>query len=269
MKKIIAFLLCMVLCVGLVGCGGDKDTAKKPEKKEYLTEDQINDLYSNPDKFKGKYVSLKGQVFGSPETEDDQVAFQMWGDPEGAEKNTIVYCSKDLAKDVKADSYVIITGKIDGIYEGTNAFGGSITAPQINAEKIEVSSYVDVISPTLKSVEPNDVRNSNGVTVTLQKVEFSPIETRVYLSIDNQSGKEYSFYAYSTKVVQNGKQFESDSNYDADYPEISNDILNGVKSEGILIFTGLEQASFQFIAEGQSDDYSIDGDTFTFDVTVQ
>lgn len=38
------------------------------------------------------------------------------------------------------------------------------------------------MSPILKSVEENDVRNSNGVTVTLQKIEFSPIETRVYIT---------------------------------------------------------------------------------------
>lgn len=268
MKKFCTFLICFVLCLGLVGCGGSKNTSKTSKKKEFITEDEIDSMYSNPDKFKGKYVTLTGQVFGSPESEDDTTVFQMMGDPEEYEKNTIVHCKKTLAKDLKSDNYVIVTGRINGIFEGTNAFGGSVTAPQIEAEKIEISSYVDVMSPTLKSVEVNDVRNSNGVTVTLQKVEFSPIETRVYISIDNQSANEYSFYSYNAKVVQNSKQFEYESNYYADYPEINSDILAGVKSEGVLVFKGLEQASFRLVCEGQSDDYYLDRDTFTFDITV-
>jgi len=269
MKKLKLFLACLVLCLGLVGCGGsNKDKSKKTEKKDFITEDQIDSMYSNPDEFKGKYVTLVGQVFGSLENYKDQVSFQMFGDPEGYEKNTIIYCEKSLAKDLKSDSYVTVTGRIEGTFDGSNAFGGKITAPKINAEKIEVSSYIDVVSPTLKSVEVNDIRTSNGVTVTLQKVEFSPIETRVYLSIDNQSANEYSFYPYSSKVVQNSKQFEQESNYYADYPEINSDILAGVKSEGILVFNGLEQTNFQLVCEGQSDDYSLDSDTFTFDIIV-
>lgn len=270
MRKISMILVCLGLCLGLFGCSNDsgKDTSKKTEEKEFITEDQLDSLYSNPDKFKGKYVTLTGQVFGSPESEDDTTVFQMMGDPEEYEKNTVIHCKKSLTKDLKSDSYVVVTGLIKGTFEGTNAFGESITAPQIEAEKIEISSYIDVVSPTLKSVEVNDVRTSNGVTVTLQKVEFSPIETRVYISVDNQSANEYSFYSYSTKAVQNNKQFEYESNYYADYPELNSDILPGVKTEGILVYNGLEQADFQLICKGQSNDYSLDGDTFTFDITV-
>lgn len=270
MKKISVFLVWMVLCLTIVGCGGsNKDTSKKSKKKEFITEDQIDDMYSDPDKFIGKYVVLKGQLNGSPESSDDKRGFQMWGNPETLERNTVVYCDKSLAKDLKGDSYVIVTGKIEGSFEGENAFGKVINTPKITADKIEISNYIDVISPTLKSVDINDVRNSNGVTVTLQKVEFSQIETRIYLSIDNQSGKEYSFYSYNSKIVQNGKQFELGSNYYAEYPELSSDILSGVKSEGILVFDKLEQANFQLVCEGQSDDYSLDGDVFTFDINIQ
>ena len=34
------------------------------------------------------------------------------------------------------------------------------------------------------------------------------------------------------------------------------------------MYNGLEQADFQLICKGQSNDYSLDGDTFTFDITV-
>ena len=46
-------------------------------------------MYSNPDKFKGKYITLIGQVFGSLESEDDKTVFQMMGDPGKYENNTI------------------------------------------------------------------------------------------------------------------------------------------------------------------------------------
>ena len=64
MRKISMILVCLGLCLGLSGCGNDssKDTSKKTEEKEFVTEDQLDSLYSNPDKFKGKYVTLTGQV---------------------------------------------------------------------------------------------------------------------------------------------------------------------------------------------------------------
>ena len=48
-------------------------------------------MYSNPDNFKRKYVTLTGQVFGSLKSEDDTTVFQMMGDPGEYENNTIVH----------------------------------------------------------------------------------------------------------------------------------------------------------------------------------
>lgn len=264
MKRICKVVLVLILCTGLVGCGRDS----KSKEKSFIDDSDIKEMYSNPKKYDGKYVTLTGKIFSGPDTGEGAIAFQMWGDPKNNDLNTMIYSDKEIAKDVGADDYVKVTGYIDGEFEGENRFGGTITAPQIVAEKIEVSSYQEVMSPTLKTIGINSVKASNGVTVTLQKIEFAKNEARLYVSIDNQSGYKYNFYSFNTKIVQNGKQFEEENNYDADYPEISNEILTGVKTEGIISYKAIEQSNFQWVCEGNSDNYDFDNDTFTFDVTV-
>ena len=156
MKKIIVFLLiASALSVGLVGCGGNENSSSvsssvttsgvsKTENTEPLTESEIKQMYASPKKFVGRRVELTGRIFSTPEESEGSVAFQMFTDPQKGDGNTVVlYMGENL--DLKSDDYVKISGKVVGEFEGTNAFGGTITAPQILAETVELSSYADII----------------------------------------------------------------------------------------------------------------------------
>lgn len=109
----------------------------------------------------------------------------------------------------------------------------------------------------------------HGVSVTLNKVEFADNKTRIYMSIENKSKDKFSFYSFNTKITQNSKQYEEESNYYAGYEEIKSDILPGVKEEGIIAFKNIDQANFKLLCEGNSDNYSLDFADFVFDVEVK
>lgn len=268
MKKIISMFLGLVLCLSLTACGKDKE--KTPAKKEFITDEQIAKLYTDPEKFAGKYVTLSGQLMAGPhEGTNGETIYQIWSNPDESSSNTVFTCKTSEMKGLELGDYVKITGQIEGKYKGKDVFGGTIDAPKISLEKIEKSSYKDVVSPTLKEVEVNTVQTSNGVTVTLQKVEFSPIETRLYVSVDNQSDNKYYFHDYSCKIVQDGNQLEVDRNPNANYPEISNEILAKAKSEGVIIFKPLKQTSFKLVCSGQSNDQRLLEDEFIFEVNVK
>lgn len=266
MKKILSTITCLLLVFLLTSCGGSDGA---PKEKVFIKEDQISDLYSSPEDFKGKYVELTGRVFTNPETKDDMVALQMWQDPEHSENNTIVIASKELVGDIESDDYIKLTGYVEDEFVGENMMGQEITAPQIVAEKLEKSTYKDIMSPTKKTIDVNKTFESNGVNVTLSKVELADNETRVYLSIDNQSNYKYSFYSFNSKIIQNKKQYTEESNFEAGYDEIESDIASGVKEDGIICFKAIENSNFEFICEGQSENYELDGDSFTFEVNVK
>lgn len=265
MRKLLLTGLSAILMLSMTAC-----SSGTPKEKVFIEENEIGNLYTSPKDYKNKYVTLTGKVFGNPESKDDLVVFQMFNDPKNSDRNTIVICDSNT-NGIKSDNYVKVTGYIEGAFEGENLFGASVTAPQIRAESVEVVSYIDAVSPTLKSVEINQTKesNSNGVTITLEKVEFAETETRLYLSVDNQSNSKYMFYSFNTKIVQDNKQYEEEMNYDANYPEFASEIPSGVKEEGVIAFPAINQNDFKLLSEGYSDDYNIDRDTFTFEVKVQ
>ncbi len=266
MKKIIKLLVCSSILLVLFGCG-NSDTP--PKEKIFVKDDELSDVYSNPDKFINKYIKLSGKIFNI-ETDEDDVYFQMWQNPSENDNNTFVRTSKEIFKDLKENDYIKLEGYIAGKIEGENMMGGTVSGPKIIADHLKKSSYKDVVSPTIKTIKVNQTKksNANGVTVTLEKIELSDIETRVYLSIKNESPYLYNFYSFNSKILQNSKQFKEESNYDADYKEIESDIPKGVIEEGVIVFGKIKPSSLQFTCEGHSDNYELDSDEFAFDIDL-
>lgn len=224
---------------------------------------EIKSLYTTPEKFKDHYVEIIGRVFTAPEFDEDGVSVQMWADIENSENNTIVYIG-DKDFDVKQDDYIRIVGKVGDVFEGENAFGGTVSAPTITAKEYEVLSYQDALMPTLKTLDVNQTQTQYGYSITLQKVEFAEKETRVYLKVDNQGSDTFNVYSFNTKITQAGNQFEEQDNWDAEYPEIQSNLLVGNSTEGIIAFPKLNDGAFSVIIDASSDNYDEDINPFTF-----
>ena len=107
-----------------------------------------------------------------------------------------------------------------------------------------------------------------GYTITVEKVEFAEIETRVYVKVDNGGKATFDLYSFNTVVTQNGKQYEIQDNWEADYPEIQSNLYPGVSTEGVIVYPPMEQQDFQIIFDAYSDDYHEEIEKYVFDVTI-
>ena len=103
----------------------------------------------------------------------------------------------------------------------------------------------------------------------MQKVELAETETRVYVSITNNGTDTFDMYSFNAKLIQNGKQYEEEANYEADYPEIQNDLSIGVTTEGIITFPPIEEAPFQIVLPANSGNYHEEINDYTYDLTIQ
>ncbi len=112
-------------------------------------------------------------------------------------------------------------------------------------------------------------RLRKGTALTVDKVEFAKTETRVYVTVNNGGKDNFHVYSFNTKIIQENNQYEEEPNYDADYPEITSDLLPGAQSTGVIVFEPLKQTDFKLYIEGYSDDYSVDFEDFVFDIKVQ
>lgn len=248
---------------GTIEMGTYKNDVLLPISKE-----EQSGFLSNPSDYKGKCIELNGRVFGDVETADGICTFQIYTDVENLTGK--VYVISQAGKtDIADGTYVKVIGVVQNPVKGKNVFGVNLSVPAVAVRSLEVTNYVDAVSPTLKAVEMNQTITQNGYSVTVQKVEFAQKETRVYVKIDNQGSGEFDMYSFDCLIVQGGKQYTEQSNFDADYPEIQTDLLVGNSTEGILAFPTINMENFSIVLEGSSDNYREKFKPFEYAVDVK
>jgi hypothetical protein len=266
----ITIILAVILIFG--GCSSSENKEEtvgnetfKFDENKALSAEEFSTIYDASTPFKGSSVDLYGQVFYLEKTTEG-VALQVNVNMGNRQDHIIAY-HFDPNSDIKENEFVHIQGVIGDVYEGENAMGGTLSYPTISTYKVEKSSYAEVFSPAVKSIEVNQKQSQHGLNVEIKKIELAENETRVYFKISNESNTNMSFYSFNTKLIQGTTQFDEERNYEAGYPEVQSDLSSGVETEGIVTFKSIgKDEGFKITCEGNSDDYSKDFELFTFDI---
>lgn len=243
--------------------------ALKKEKSDtadgdYISESEYINLFADADSFSGKDIKIAGQMLNSMEQDDEYKYFQMIYDLNGSRESIIVRCDLNTPTYVN-DDYIMVIGKVIGSASGTNLFGGSVSSIGIDATYTEKTDYASAVDPALKTLDLNLQIDQYGYVVILEKVEFSSKETRAYVTVTNNGGSAFSLSRYSAKIVQGASQYESDYNYDANYPEVQTDLLPGITTSGIICFPAIDMNSnFDIYFEGHSDNWNEEINTYQF-----
>lgn len=272
MKKIVSIILGLLLLLSFSACGSNSQSTsnKSSESSKPLTKEEFQQMYSDPDKFKGKTVDFYAKIFIEPEKDDKGTYIQAWLNPKDSSNNILVRIN-DSKLDVKKDDIIHVVGTVEKKFDGKNAFGATVTAPVITASKIEKTDYATAFDPAIKTVTLNKEIDQSGYVIKVNKVEFSKEETRVYLSITNNSKEKFSFYKYNSNAVQGSKQLKLKDNYQEKLPEIKTEILPGVKEEGVLSFEPMDVSgdNVKVLLEGSSQNYEIKIEPYSFEVPLK
>lgn len=276
-KRILAILLAGMMAISATACGGSGDTSsggtpQNEAEPEYV--DNIKAVASDPDAYAGKYIKFSGKASVTDET-DETYGLQVYVDPDYND-SVLVEVPKDLVSDsISTDDYLSIDAKIEGAFEGQTVMGVDSTWARLTAIAVEKTTYMEAFAPTVKELSPNVSVDQNGFVVTVDKVEYADSETRVYLTVTNNSGYNTSYGVYSIRLIQDGQQIEQDqsssSAYMGDYPQLSYDVSAGASTSGVLVFPAIDQTkNFQVIVPDTfSDNYDLEFSDYTLDVTVQ
>ncbi|WP_230268241.1 hypothetical protein [Allobaculum fili] len=231
--------------------------------------DELNGLFTKTEDYVDHCIKMKAQCFTSPEKDEDGnyiVQAHPIIDDETAANDLLWLYVPAGEFSIKADSYFEFTGKVADEGESQNNFGSTLTAPAVAVTDYQILDYKDALSPTEVELNPNMTQNQNGLEITVHKVEFSKKETRVYLTVKNTTQDSWGVYGISAKIVQDGKQYEEEMNYNADYEELPYDILPGVSATGIISYPAVERKDFTFVIDTFSDNYDVGEKTFRFDI---
>ena len=234
-----------------------QEAADKP-----LSAEEIDSWLAGEDGFSGRPVTLVGQVF-NVKREDGATMLQVHTDLEGYTDNVVILCEGANPK-IGSQAYIEATGTVGDDFEYENAFGTQMSAVSIKADSVEELSYKDAVAPTTTSLKPDAVNEQKNYTLTVDTIEFSDKETRIYLTMTNGGVGRFDLRTSTAAVVQDGVQQNATNNVWADYPTFSNSIVPGASMSGVLTFPPLKVGSFELWLQGSSDNYEADGGTLDF-----
>jgi hypothetical protein len=102
--------------------------------------------------------------------------------------------------------------------EYSNKFGATLTAAIINANSVEKIDCINAINPAKKTVFVKEIQVKGGISLFLDKIEFSDKNTRAYLNISSNSNNydEVHFYDSQSKAVQGNRQFGTTDSFGVD-----------------------------------------------------
>ena len=134
MKKLISYILCVVMALSLAACGGDSaneaDSTEVSEEKQYVEEAQFAELFASPEDYKGQSIKISGEVYQFEE--GMTMTADMICHTEDGDRLFVVEGPMDSA--VMASGDVTVEGIIDGeTATGIDEYAGSKAVKIIGA----------------------------------------------------------------------------------------------------------------------------------------
>lgn len=134
MKKLISYILCVVMALSLAACGDDSaneaDSTEVSEEKQYVEEAQFAELFASPENYKGQSIKISGEVYQFEE--GMTMTADMICHTEDGDRLFVVEGPMDSA--VMASGDVTVEGIIDGeTATGIDEYAGSKAIKIIDA----------------------------------------------------------------------------------------------------------------------------------------
>jgi hypothetical protein len=271
LKKTKSILIVSIISIlALTACDASNFTSSNSnsENTTPLSEDEFAQLYSDSSKFEGRKVDFYARIFTQILRDDKGSYFQAYANDDHTKKTIIGLYDTQLS--VENGDIIGVSG-IVGKCEGEKYFDATLTVPSILASEIEKSDYSPAFAPAIKTIQVNKEINQNGYLLQLNKIEVAKEETRLFISINNTTKDQVSFFSLNTNITQGNKEIKKLINLNEKVPEIDSNILPGVAQSGVLIFDPIQVdgENLKVIFEGGSYNRDVHFTPFTFDAVVK
>lgn len=237
-KVIIVSLLTVLIGLAMVGCSSS------------FSESQINELYAKPGDFKGKSIKNLNLQIVAVDKVKGEVHLQGFQNFRKHEHPTVVILDK---KDISYEEgeFIKVKGEIIGGVTVVDEEGVEMTAVKIKAKKITKIKSTEAI-PAEDSIEARYDVKENGITGTIDKIDFTSDEIRVYLKVKNSSNQKVEIFPEHSFVEQDGNKYEVDVNNNLyEDVQINKLIKSGESVSGVIVFKRIDRnLPFNFTLEG-------------------
>ena len=265
LATVIPLVLSVLVLASCDGAGSSSNASTA--SRQTFTRDNWAELAANPDAFKGARVNVIGGVLGEPLKDGDVTYWQMWPHPTNVDWLAVVEF-EDPSFTIADGDYVRVLGTVRGAAEGEIPLLATIDAVAVRAETAEVVDQSALAPAALRTVEVAKSVEQHQLVVTVDKVEFAANETRVYVTVSNQSSATASFNGYKARVVQGETQYApEDLTY---YPWVEPELPPAASSSGVMLFKALDPVQATKLSlEPRTNDYQLEFTPYVFAIAAE
>lgn len=233
----------------------EKSVAEDDGKKEYVDPADVPMALTDPDKYEGKYIKLAGMATSVLERGDEKFYLTAYHDINDSSQEFNICL--DNTQNIKADDFFVIDGRIEGTTGTLKDVYINEKSLLISAEEVTVTSYTEAMVPTQKELIPQGAAmDQNGLVLTVDKVEFAEQETRLFITVVNNTSSTCSLFSNISTIVQDAQQFEPEMiDPRSKYVELPDEFSPGVTASGVLVYPPLNaEKEFTLTINAFSDD---------------
>lgn len=257
-KRLMAFCLSLFMVFTITACGNDK--SEQPP----LSEEEIEKIFVDADEYEGRLVENMPVMISQYIGESDGIySYQGYNDTT-YDKSLIFTSSEKL--DIKDGDYVLLSGEVDGNFEYETVLGVSMEAPLIVNGTVEKKDAT-IFNQAQNTREVGKAAEQYGIKISLDKIEQAENSTRVYFTVENNSGYKLSIFTFDSYIKQGDAQYnESEISYEEN--TLKTEINDGIKNSGCLSFEKMEsiEGDLTISLEAYSDNYEIELNPFVFNI---
>ena len=237
-KIFFALMLAIVIGLSMSACSSS------------FSESKLKELYANPEEFKGKTIKELTIQIVAVDKVHGEIHLQGYENFAEQEHPTVVVVSDNDVK-YEEGEYIKVKGKILGKTNVVDEESTEMTAVKLKAIKIEKIKSTDAI-PAEETLDVGYTVKIKGIAATVQKVDLTSDETRVYIKIKNGTKKNIELYPEQSIVSQDGNDYEADlENYLYDDIQVTKHIKSGGSISGVIVFKRIDSnLPFTFTLEG-------------------
>ena len=110
------------------------------------------------------------------------------------------------------------------------------------------NSPEEVSNPAQTTIQPKITTDIEQVHISVDKVEFDSSETRVWVTLTNNSKLSSDIASPSSAIIQNGQQYAHLSGYFEDDYDVFPDFVKANASDsGVLLYPAIEVSDFNLV----------------------
>lgn len=244
-------LMVMITLLILVGCGGskveDKNDVVDNDKDKEVEVVETNTLLSSEDAklafispldYEGKQVRILGRIVSMLSEDDDYVYYDVVFDLENNDRHIMLSVKKDLNKIVNDDDFVLALGVIKGEFTDVDKVEGIHTL--VEALELNVGDLDTIVLKPYATKTLDLKQEQFDHSVSLEKLELSYYDTRIYVKLENNSDVIYEVYATDVSIKVNKKTYKEHYAMYGEYPAFEPKLEAHSSTEGVIRFDVLE-----------------------------